>query len=93
MIEEIKEFLENKNFIRLYNDADFEKTIKFYKKDININSNSVVTEISIKKLNNENYNLIIDKNFTDGNEEKGYNITEKYFNETEKFIKSRIILL
>lgn len=93
MIEEIKEFLENKNFIRLYNDADFEKTIKFYKKDININSNSVVTEISIKQLNNEKYKLTIDKTETDGNEEKVHSICEMYSNENEDFIKSRLILL
>ena len=93
MIEEIKEFLENKNFIRLYNDADFEKTIKFYKKDININSNSVVTEISIKQLNNEKYKLTIDKTETDGNEGKVHSICEMYSNENEDFIKARLILL
>lgn len=93
MIEELKEFLENKNFIQIYNDIDFKKTIKFYKKDININSNSVVMDISVVKLTDEKYTLKIDKTITDGNDEKIHSICELYSNESEDFIKSRIALL
>ena len=93
MFEEIKEFLENKNFIQIYNDTDFKKTIKFYKKDININSNSVVIDISIVKLDDEKYKLKIDKTITDGNDEKVHSICELYSNENIDFIKNRLILL